>query len=73
MAYQMLTGRLPFEHRNPGAVVMAHLMQPPPDPRELAPDLPEHVAEGLARALAKKPEERYGRAGEFVQFLESAR
>jgi hypothetical protein len=67
MAYQMLTGKLPFEHRDPGAVVMAHLMQPPPDPRGVIPDLPAHVAAGLLRALTKTPEDRFSRAGGFIE------
>lgn len=66
MAYQMLTGELPFKSANPGALLIAHLTQPPPDPRSLAPDLPESTALALLRALAKKPAERYETAGEFA-------
>ncbi len=33
MLYQMLTGALPFTGDNPGAVILAHLQQTPPDPR----------------------------------------
>lgn len=69
MAYQMLTGELPFKHANPGALLMAHLMQPPPDPRDLAPDLSDDVAYAVRRALAKDPEERHRTAGEFVLAL----
>src|SRR5262249_4534126 len=69
MAYQMLTGRLPFEHNNPGAMVMAHLMQPPPDPRDAAPDLPQPATQAVMTAMSKKPEQRYATAGEFVAAL----
>ncbi len=69
MAFQMLTGRLPFEHANPGAMVLAHLNQPPPDPREKAGDLPEAAALALTRAMAKKPDQRFSTAGEFVAAL----
>lgn len=69
VAYQTLTGELPFKHNNPGAMVMAHLMQPPPDPRGLAADVPEGAAYAIMRAMAKKPEERFGTAGEFVAAL----
>jgi serine/threonine protein kinase len=67
MAYQMLTGELPFKHANPGALLMAHLMQPPPDPRELVADLSEDAAYALRRAMAKDPHDRWRTAGEFVQ------
>lgn len=71
MAYQMLTGELPFKHHNPGALLIAHLSQPAPDPREVAPDLPRSVAHALQQALAKAPAERYASAGEFVTALNS--
>ena len=69
MAYQMLSGELPFQHNNPGALLIAHLTQPPPDPRELAPELPDDAAQAIRRALAKSPEERYLTAGEFAAAL----
>jgi tRNA A-37 threonylcarbamoyl transferase component Bud32 len=69
MAYQMLTGKLPFQHANPGALVMAHLVQPPPDPRDLVPDLPEETAAALMQAMSKKPEARFKTAGDFVRAL----
>jgi hypothetical protein len=69
MAYEMLTGELPFKQQNPGALLMAHLMQPPPDPREIAHELSAEMAQAIGRALAKTPQERYCTAGEFVAAL----
>jgi tRNA A-37 threonylcarbamoyl transferase component Bud32 len=66
MAYQMLTGDLPFKRQNPGALLMAHLFQPPPDARDLVPDLPGSVSAALHQAMAKKPEERFVTAGKFA-------
>jgi serine/threonine-protein kinase len=71
MVYQLLTGELPFKHVNPGALLIAHLNQPPPDPRDIMPDIPEHTAKALQRAMAKKPEERFATAIEF--FTETER
>ncbi|MBN2148048.1 MAG: protein kinase [Anaerolineales bacterium] len=65
MTYQMLTGRLPFDADNPGAMMLAHLQIPPPDPRELIPELPFHVARAILRALEKEPQARFNTAGEF--------
>jgi serine/threonine-protein kinase len=69
MVYQMLTGELPFKHNNPGALLIAHMTQPPPDPRQLAPDLSSDLAHAIQRAMAKNPSERFVRAGEFVAEL----
>jgi serine/threonine-protein kinase len=71
MIYQMLTGHLPFERPNPGALLLAHLTAPPPDARELVSDLPRHAAYALQRAMAKKPADRYPSAGAFISALES--
>ncbi len=69
MLYQMLTGRLPFTGDNIAAIVMAHLQNPVPDPRELIPRLPPSVAAITMRAMAKIPEERYPTAGSMVAAL----
>ena len=66
MAYQVLTGKLPFEHNNPGAMVLAHLNQPAPDPREIVSDLPDSAALVVMRAMSKKPDQRFETAGAFV-------
>ena len=66
MMVPLLTGELPFKQQNAGALLIAHLTQPPPDPREVVPDLLESVAYVIQRAMAKKPEQRFNTAGEFV-------
>jgi serine/threonine-protein kinase len=67
--YQMLTGELPFRYHSPGALLIAHLTQPPPDPRDLVPDLPDNAVKALQRALSKEREDRYPTAGEFARAL----
>jgi predicted Ser/Thr protein kinase len=69
MIYEMLTGELPFKKDNAGALLLAHMMQPPPDPRKVNPDLPEEAAEVVWRAMGKKPEDRFASAGEMVETL----
>ncbi len=66
LAFHALTGHLPFKYNNPGALVIAHLMQPPPDPRMYAPEITPETDYALLRALAKKPEQRFDTAGAFV-------
>ena len=72
MTYQILTGKLPFERPNTGALLLAHLTAPPPDVREAVPEISRHVAYAIQRAMAKNPKDRYNSVGEFVQAIESA-
>jgi membrane-associated phospholipid phosphatase len=69
MAFNLLTGSLPFAADNPGTLVLAHLQAPPPDPRSLRPDLPEIITATLLRAMAKDPAARFASAGEFAAAL----
>ncbi len=72
MTYQMLTGCLPFERPNTGAVLLAHLNAPPPDAREITRDLPRRAAYAIQQAMAKDPENRFATAGEFIAVLADA-
>jgi serine/threonine protein kinase len=65
--YQMLAGRPPFGGTSPEAIIVKHLMEPPPLLSAERPDLPQALGLVLNKALAKKPEERYGAAGELLQ------
>jgi len=56
--FRMLTGSPPFERPSEVETLLAHLHDPPPRPRSLAPELPEAIDAVLARALAKAPAER---------------
>ncbi len=69
MLFQMLTGRLPFEAGHPAALLIAHLNQPAPNPRDLRPDIPELVADATLRALEKDPARRFQTAGELAAAL----
>jgi tRNA A-37 threonylcarbamoyl transferase component Bud32 len=69
MAFQMLTGQLPFPADNPGAVMVAHLQTPPPDIRSINPQLPERTAIALLKAMAKEPLERFDSASELARAI----
>ena len=58
MAYQMLTGVLPFTGSDPIAIAMQHMNAPPPPLRERLPNLPASVDSLVMKALAKDPRER---------------
>jgi serine/threonine protein kinase len=60
--YECLAGQPPFYHRNEAVVLQLHLTQAAPDVRTLRGDTPAELAQGIARALAKDPEERWSSA-----------
>ena len=72
VAYQMLTGRVPFQGNTPGATLMSQVQDPLPPAREINPDLTVEIAVILDKALAKAPAERYETASAFVADLASA-
>jgi predicted ATPase/signal transduction histidine kinase len=57
--YRMLTGRLPFEARDPLEWVHHHLARPPAPPSQLIPGVPEAVSRLVMKLLAKMAEDRY--------------
>ncbi len=59
LAYELCTGQRPFRADTVEATLRAHVLTPLPDPRVLAPDIPEELAEFVEVAAAKKPEDRY--------------
>ncbi len=72
VAYEMLTGRVPFEASTPAATLLSHVTKPMPTTRELKGELSAHVEDVLRRALSKRPEERYESAAAFVAALKPA-
>jgi eukaryotic-like serine/threonine-protein kinase len=68
--YEMLTGETPFSGPNPFAVMNDRLVNNPPPPRELNPDISEALEEIIFRALERDPADRYSTANEFFWDLE---
>ncbi|MEV0060178.1 serine/threonine-protein kinase [Nocardia sp. NPDC050718] len=64
--YSLLTGVAPFEATNPVQVIQGHLQSPPPSLRAFRPDLPVALDAVLARALAKRPADRFDSCAEFA-------
>ena len=74
--YELLTKRTPFEHE--GDTTIFALMNriastPHPAVREVDPSVPAPFEHIVDRALAKKPAERYPRAGEMARELRDFR
>jgi hypothetical protein len=67
--YHVLTGQPPVPEGTAARKLHHHQHVPPPDPRQLNPDIPDDVAAILARMMAKDPKERYQRPEHLVQHL----
>ncbi|HEY3221216.1 MAG TPA: serine/threonine-protein kinase [Gemmatimonadales bacterium] len=59
VAYEMLTGRLPFQSDSSMSVMYAHFNQQPRAVTELRADCPPNLASAVMRMLEKEPEERW--------------
>lgn len=71
IAFQLVTGRLPFEGETAMDKMMAHVRAPVPHPRELEPNLPEPLDALICQLLAKKPDARPATAEEVRARLEA--
>jgi len=69
VAFELLTGRRPFEGDSVAAEAVAHVTGVVPPVRELNPSLPSELDAVFAKALAKDPTYRFGSAAEFVAAL----
>ena len=72
VAFECLTGEVPFQGRNDLEVLFAHLEEEPPRPTTVNLALPAAVDAVTAKAMAKQPSERYGTGGELIDALRDA-
>jgi serine/threonine-protein kinase len=73
MLFEMLTGVLPFEAQHYHKLAQMILRAEPPDVTELRPELSVSWIPVIDKALAKKPQERYRSAEDFLMGLEDLR
>jgi serine/threonine protein kinase len=67
--YEALAGKRPFEGESVTETMMNIIMQEATELSAVAPRVPAALVEIVGRALQKKPERRYGSAGEMVDAL----
>jgi Protein kinase domain len=72
VAFALLTGTAPFHREDTLGTLFAHVQDPVPLVTGLRPQLPPAVDGVIARALAKSPDDRYARCGEFAAALQEA-
>jgi serine/threonine protein kinase len=68
--YELLTGRKPFEADTPVAVVLKHISEPLPRPKDFVSTLPEFAERVIFKSLAKEPEDRFQDMESFEKALE---
>ncbi|MFJ8469024.1 serine/threonine-protein kinase [Streptomyces swartbergensis] len=72
VVYEILAGHPPFLRDDDMALLWAHQYDDPPPLTEARPDLPPQVGPVFAKALAKRPDDRYPSCLDFVAALRAA-
>ncbi len=70
--YEMLTRRPPFDADTPLAILLKHVNDPLPLPRELNPSIPAPLERIVLKSLAKERDGRYQSASEMAAAIKRA-
>ncbi len=73
VAFQMLTGTVPFHAETLAAIIQHHFFTPAPDVRAARADLPPELVAIVNRMLSKDPDQRYGTTRELLSAIKSIR
>jgi serine/threonine-protein kinase len=71
-AFELLTGKVPFDAPTTQDLLLRQINDPPPRVRELNPGLPSPVEDILLRGMSKAPADRFPSVGEFGRALAEA-
>ena len=71
LAFELLSGKLPFEGNTAQETMLAHLSGHPVRLRQVRGDLPEALERVIAKSLAHLPEGRFASMAEFGEALNS--
>ncbi|HOX19332.1 MAG TPA: protein kinase [Gemmatimonadales bacterium] len=71
VAYQMVTGELPFQAPTVAGILMKQITEPAPMVTLKRPDVPEDLALAISRCLEKDPENRWPTADALRRALET--
>lgn len=72
VAFQMLTGRPPYEGANAWEVAVKHMEEPVPSVRDHRPEVPSDLDEAIRRCMDKKPNRRLSSARGLSEALRPA-
>ncbi|MCY3022047.1 MAG: protein kinase [Planctomycetota bacterium] len=70
--FHLATGKPPFEGESAVVIMTQHVTEPPPNPQDINPELPDEFCTFLLQLLAKDPEERYESAEVLAADLQAA-
>jgi serine/threonine protein kinase len=68
-AYEVYTGKLPWEYTESLQTIMSHMNSPGRDPREIVPDLDKATVAFLVKAVERTPRDRFQTCAEFREAL----
>lgn len=71
--YHMVTGAVPFDGKNPSAVMHKHLKETPQPPDHVNPKLSAGVSEVIEKMMSKNPKERYANCNDLLIDLRAVR
>ena len=71
VAYQLLTGAVPFDGESVPEILQQHCFTPAPDPSMSRPDSPAVLTAIVHRLLSKDPEQRFASTAELVNALDN--
>ena len=69
--FEMVTGRVPFEGKTPISIAMKHKSEPPPDPRNLNPQVTDDLSQVILKCMQKEKRDRYQSAEELLADLKN--
>ncbi len=72
IAYELLTGRAPFQGNSDTIMRRMHLTMPAPPPSSFNPQIYPFIDKVILRALSKRPEDRFESVTAFAAALERA-
>jgi eukaryotic-like serine/threonine-protein kinase len=72
VAFELLSGRRPFENESVTAEAAAHVNASVPSIAEICDHLPDELDPVFRKALAKDPAQRFGTAADFVAAIRAA-
>lgn len=72
LAFELATGRLPFDGQTLTELIAQHLERPPPRPSAIRADLPAALEALILKSLEKDPRQRHQDIGEFLTAVAEA-
>jgi len=69
LIFRMATGRLPFENSSGLEVLVRHIKDKPPRPRDLNPSIPPDLEDIILKLLAKNRDDRFPSADALIEAL----